>query len=88
MELFDLVYSARLAMKNITDIKEVTIIQEERSEHFHLWLLPTYEWMTDKFGNSLSSIREMMKYSKENLKTKENIEKVLLVVSKLKESFK
>ena len=60
MELFDLVYSARLAMKNITDIKEVTIIQEERSAHFHLWLLPRYEWMTNKFTNSLSSIREMM----------------------------
>jgi diadenosine tetraphosphate (Ap4A) HIT family hydrolase len=83
-ELFHLVYRARLAMKDIRDINEVTIIQEERSEHFHLWLLPRYEWMTDRFGNSLSSIREMMAYSKENLKTKDNIEEVLLVVSKLK----
>lgn len=87
-ELFNLVYGARLAMKNTGDINELTIIQEERSGHFHLWLLPRYEWMTDKFGNSLSSIREMMNYSKENLKTKDNIEEVLLVISKLKDAFK
>lgn len=87
-ELFDLVYRARLAMKNTGYINEVTVIQEERSGHFHIWLLPRYNWMTDKFGNSLSSIREMMNYSKENLKTKDNIEEVLFVVSKLKDAFK
>jgi diadenosine tetraphosphate (Ap4A) HIT family hydrolase len=41
-ELFDLVYRARLAMKNTADINEVTVIQEERSGHFHIWLLPRY----------------------------------------------
>lgn len=87
-ELFDLVYEARIAMKDIVDIHEVTIIQEERSGHFHLWLLPRYEWMNDKFPNSLSSIREIMSYSKENLKTKENIDEVLLVANKLKDAFK
>jgi hypothetical protein len=25
--------------------QEVTFIQEERSEHFHVWLLPRYEWI-------------------------------------------
>ncbi len=87
-ELFELVYRARLAMKNAVNINEVTIIQEERSGHFHIWLLPKYEWMTDKFDNSLSSIREIMNYSKENLKTKDNIEEILLVVSELKGAFK
>lgn len=87
-ELFQLVYIARSAMKNIGDINEVTIIQEERSRHFHLWLLPRYEWMTAKFGNSLSSIREMMNYCKDNHKTEGNIEEVLLVVSKLRHALK
>ncbi|MEG0773792.1 HIT family hydrolase [Clostridium sp.] len=87
-ELFDLVYRARLAMNNIPDITEITIVQEERSGHFHLWLLPRYEWMKDKFENSLSSIRKIMSYSKENLKSKDNLEEVLLVVDKLKDAFK
>ena len=83
-ELFALVYRARIALKSIADIKEVTIIQEERSGHFHLWLLPRYEWMDEKFANSLSTIREIMTYSKNNLKSQENIENILTVVKKIK----
>lgn len=86
-ELFDLVYKSRVAMKSIGNIDEVTIIQEERSGHFHLWLLPRYEWMIDKFGNSLSTIRDIMTYSKENLKTKDNIDEILLFADALKNSF-
>jgi len=87
-ELFDLIYRARLAMKATVGINEVSIIQEERSGHFHLWLLPRHEWMNDKFANSLSSIREMMNYAKENLKTKDNIDEIIFVVNKLKDDFR
>jgi diadenosine tetraphosphate (Ap4A) HIT family hydrolase len=83
-ELFDLVYRARIALNNIADIKEVTIIQEERSGHFHLWLLPRYEWMNERFANSLSTVREIMAYSKNNLKSDENIENILLEVEKIR----
>lgn len=83
-ELFDLVYRARIALNNIADIKEVTIIQEERSGHFHLWLLPRYEWMNERFTNSLSTVREIMAYSKNNLKSEENIENILLEVKKIR----
>ncbi|EQB86821.1 diadenosine tetraphosphate (Ap4A) HIT family hydrolase [Clostridium punense] len=86
-ELFQLVYKARVAMKEVCGINEVTIIQEERSGHFHLWLLPRYQWMNDKFGNSLNNIREIMNYSKENLKTENDIDAVLLAVEKLREAF-
>lgn len=86
-ELFQLVYKARVAMKQVCDINEVTIIQEERSGHFHLWLLPRYQWMNHKFSNSLNNIREIMAYTKENLKTKNNLEQVLLAVEKLREAF-
>lgn len=86
-ELFNLVYNARIAQKKILGINEVTIIQEERSGHFHMWLLPRYDWMTEKFGNSLSNIRDITNYSRENLKTKDNVEKILNSVNKLKDYF-
>jgi hypothetical protein len=35
------------------NVSEVSIIQEERSGHFHLWLLPRYKWMNEKFENSI-----------------------------------
>lgn len=52
-ELFGLVYRARLALRRLGDIREVTVIQEERSGHFHLWQLPRYSWMDAGFEDSL-----------------------------------
>ncbi len=87
-ELFDLAYKAREALKIIKDIKEVTIIQEERSRHFHLWLLPRYEWMNEKFVNSLSAVRDMFIYAKENNKTEENINDILSTVDTIRNYMK
>lgn len=87
-ELFGLVYRARIALKNIEDIKEAAIIQEERSDHFHLWLLPRYEWMDEKFKNSLSTVREILFYAKDNYKTEENISDVLATVGIIRDYMK
>ena len=86
-ELFDLVYRARKALADVEGIREVTVIQEERSRHFHLWLLPRYDWMLERFDNSLSTIRGILAYAKENHKTKENIAEVLSTVEALKGRF-
>ena len=83
-ELFDLVYKARMALKSIIDIKEVTIIQEERSKHFHLWLLPRYNWMDEKATYSLSTIREITAFSKNICKTEQNIKEILETVELIK----
>lgn len=83
-----MVYRARIALKNIKDIKEVAIIQEERSGHFHLWLLPRYEWMDEKFKNSLSTVREILFYAKDNYKTEENISDVLATVGIIRDYMK
>jgi diadenosine tetraphosphate (Ap4A) HIT family hydrolase len=83
-ELFDLVYRARLALRRLEDIQAVTIIHEERSSHFHLWLLPRYAWMDAKFAHSLTSIREMMRDAKENRKTPAVVQEILACVELLK----
>lgn len=87
-ELFNLVYKGRMAQKTIEDIREVTIIQEERSGHFHLWLLPRYEWMDGKFNNSLSAVREFSAYAKANLKTEENIKDILSAVDQIRKNIR
>lgn len=87
-ELFSLVYRARMALKSIKDIKEVSIIQEERSGHFHLWLLPRYEWMDERFKNSLSTVREINFYAKDNYKTEENITDILEAVGIIRDYMK
>ncbi len=54
VELFSLVYRVRLAQEQLGRLHEVRIIQEERSGHFHLWLLPWEAWKGEKFANSLA----------------------------------
>jgi len=83
-ELFELVYRSRLAQMRLGDIREVTLIQEERSEHFHLWLLPRDAWMVRRFENSLSTIRDMLSYAKENRKTPESVQEILASVALLR----
>ena len=31
-------------------LKELKIVQEERSKHLHIWIFPNYKWMKEKFG--------------------------------------
>ncbi len=83
-ELFSLVYRARLALEQSGQLHDVRIIQEERSGHFHLWLLPWEDWMDGKFANSLASIREMMRYAKQERKTEENLRMVFEEVNIVK----
>ncbi len=85
-ELFSLVYRARLAQEQTGQINEVRIIQEERSGHFHLWLLPWEAWMDGKFVNSLASVRDMMRYAKKQRRTEDNVQAVLEEVEALKAS--
>ena len=84
LEFFELCYDARMALLSFDDIIECNLIQEERSGHFHFWILPRYTWMNELFENSLSSIRPIMKYARENLKSKENIEDIKKCIERLK----
>ena len=40
-----------------------TLIFEERSKHFHVWIFPRLKWM-ETYENSISTIREIMKISR------------------------
>lgn len=73
LELFDLCYQARKALLSFEDIIDCKIIQEEHSAHFHMWILPRYEWMNDIFDKTLSSVRLITKYAKKNCKSKNEI---------------
>ncbi len=87
LELAELVYKARNIVKKIGNINEVTIIQEERSQHLHIWLFPRCSWMENSFENSVASIRDITKYAKEELKKDEQIDKILKLVGLMRKEF-
>ncbi len=73
-------------IKKVNISKKVLIIQEERSSHFHIWIVPISDWMK-KFGNSVINIKEMINYSKENFNEEQKNE-LLKAIEDIKNEFK
>lgn len=86
LELAKLLYQTRKALKDLNICEEITIVQEERSKHFHIWLFPNYDWMNEKFGKGIKYLRDINQYVMEN-ETKEDRQKVLKTCERLKEYF-
>lgn len=86
IELIKLTNKARVVLKELNICQEVTIVQEERSKHFHIWLFPNYEWMQEKFGKGIKYLRDINEYVTKNA-TEEDKNEVLKVVQKLKKYF-
>jgi diadenosine tetraphosphate (Ap4A) HIT family hydrolase len=79
----------RKALRQVLKIEKVYFHQEEdTSHHFHVWIFPRYDWMAEKFGTKIESVRPIMEYAKANLKTPENLQKVDEALKKLKIFFK
>ena len=84
IEFITLISKIRNGMKDVLNIEEAYLFQNEDSRHhFHLWMFPRYDWM-EKFGRKIESVRPILKYAKENLKTKENLILVEEAVLKMK----
>ena len=87
--LLPLILETRRVMQEVLGIEKVTLIQEDGPEsmHFHPWLFPWYSWMDNIEGRETEKIRTIMKFSRENMRTKENINDVNIALEKAKTSF-
>ena len=86
VEIVNVITHAEKALKELGVTKEITIVQEERSKHFHVWLFPTHEWMVEKFGKGISYLRDISQYAKENA-NEETIAQVLSIVDNVRKYF-
>ena len=75
----------REAMR-LAGIEEATLVQEEKSSHFHAWWLPILPWMKDITNGKLRNIQEIFDHAKE-VTTLPPITEVEEVVKKIKEYF-
>lgn len=88
-EFIDLICKLRKGMKEVLKIKYISLLFREdiieskvNPSHFHIALLPKYDWM-----KKLPSNPEILKYAIKNLKTKDNLKKVNEATKKIKKYF-
>lgn len=88
LDFINTLIAIRAGMRKALNIDTVYLVQEEdTSHHFHIWVFPRYNWMAEKFGKKTPSLRPIMEYARENLKTAENLKKVEDAINKLKTYF-
>lgn len=83
MKLIELTNKVILYLKELKITEQVTIVQEERSKHLHIWIFPYHSWMDEKFGKGVSYLRDICKYAQQN-STKKEISEILNIVNELK----
>lgn len=86
-EVIDVLSKTEKILKELNISNEFTIVQEERSNHFHIWIFPYYDWMGEKFGKGITYLRDISSYAKENSDS-DNIKQVLKVVEDVRNKFK
>ena len=85
-EVGDVIVYAEKALKELKIVREVTLVQEERSKHFHIWIFPNYIWMTEKFGKGIKYLRDVSEYAQKNA-SESDVKEVLNVVESIRKYF-
>lgn len=87
--LLPLIVETRRVVCKVLGIQKTTLIQEDGPEnmHFHPWLFPWHPWMDGIEGRETEKIRAVMKYSREHMRTDENVREVNTALEKAKAAF-
>ncbi len=87
-EYINLVQNIRKAQRIKLGIEVVYYFyNEDTTHHFHLWMVPRYEWMKE-FGNSVESLRPVLLHARNNMNNEKNLNNVLESIELLKEALK
>ena len=83
IEISNLLYLIEKIEKELNISKEFTIVQEDRCPHFHIWIFPDENWLSNEFPRGIEKLREMFKISKERV-TEETINETIEVTKRIK----
>lgn len=81
-ELPQLLVATRRALQTL-GVDRVTLVQEERSQHFHVWLFPFYDWMVKQFGQDISQLRTIAEYAQQHATT-QDIQDTITVATRVR----
>ena len=82
----DLIRRIRVAQATQLGIDHVYYFyNEDTTHHFHLWMVPRYEWM-QQFGNSVESLRPSLVHARQSMNDEGNVKHVMDCIRKLREA--
>jgi diadenosine tetraphosphate (Ap4A) HIT family hydrolase len=85
-ELMSLLRRIRAAQRSYLGIEHVYYFyNEDTSHHFHVWMVPRYEWM-QQFGRSVQAVRPSLLFSRDHMATSENLAEVQRCVATLRKA--
>ncbi|MEH7081692.1 HIT domain-containing protein [Neobacillus drentensis] len=74
----------RKAQREVLGIGHVYYFyNEDTTHHFHIWMVPRYEWMY-QFGRSVESVRPVLLHARNEMNHDENLQEVMEAIKQLK----
>lgn len=80
--------------KNIKILREANvcdrfdiIFEEKVNRHFHVWILPRYDWMIEVGDGIIDNIGKIFDYAKENFRNEENYKRISEITGIVKNGF-
>ena len=88
LEYIELICKIREAQRSLLGIEKVYYFyNEDTTHHFHLWIVPRYEWMYE-FGKSVESLRPVLLHARNNLNNENNMKEVIAAITRLREELR
>lgn len=85
IEYISLISKIRREQRSRLGIEKVYYFyNEDTTHHFHLWMIPRYEWMK-AFGNSVESLRPVLLHARNQMNNEENMKGVIEGINELRE---
>jgi diadenosine tetraphosphate (Ap4A) HIT family hydrolase len=88
IEFMALIYKIRKEQRKLLGIDKVYYFyNEDTTHHFHLWMVPRYEWMY-QFGTSVESLRPVLLHARNNMNDDENMKGVIEGINILRDGLR
>lgn len=85
-EMFTIVNKVINILKKSNTCDKFNVIVEEK-RHFHIWIMPRYEWMLECTDDIIDNLGKIQDYAKMNYKNKDVFDKIKKVSDLIKNNF-
>ena len=87
-EMFDIVdKTIKILRKNNVCDRFDIVFEEKENRHFHVWIMPRHEWMSELVGDIIDNVGEIFEYAKNNFRALENYERIKEISNIVKNAF-